>query len=499
MTVARRPKVERARPWVVRRERPVSPSSIASSPVLGFPMNDDEKAKLYRRISSANIHLVLERMRVHGFWPAGQGLPPDPSDEAALRAAIEKEINQLRGSSIAGGVAAIEEALREERKRRWEASKKRRAEGKKLREAREAERRAKWREEKKNRITHVGVGFSGGLERTQSNEEALVKRGLPVLHVAKDLAAAAGVAFGKLRWLTFHRGGAALVHYHRYSIPKKMGGMRAISAPKAALADIQLWVLSRILMPLTVEPEAHGFVPERSIVTNATPHVGKNVVINLDLKDFFPTVTYRRVKGFFEKVGYSEHIATLLALICTEPPRLPVEVDGKKLYVALGDRMLPQGACTSPAITNLVCRALDRRLAGLGRRWGFTYTRYADDLTFSGDGNEGVALLLRGVRSIVKEEGFSEHPQKTRIMRRGRRQEVTGVTVNVKPGIGRKEIRQLRAILHNAEKHGLESQNREAHPNFEAHLRGRVAYAAMVDPTKGPALREALARALGAH
>jgi len=108
--------------------------------------------------------------------------------------------------------------------------------------------------------------------------------------------------------------------------------MRAISAPKAALADLQVWVLSRILAPLGAEPEAHGFVPGRSIVTNATPHVSQKIVINLDLKDFFPSVTFRRVKGLFEKIGYSEQVAIVLALICTEPPRLPVEVDGRKLY-----------------------------------------------------------------------------------------------------------------------------------------------------------------------
>lgn len=458
-------------------------------------MDKDEKAKLYRRITRANMHLVLARMRVHGFWPAGEGLPPDPPNEVEARAAIEKEIAKLRGEAVTGGLAAIEEALREERKRRWEASKKRRAEAKKVREARAAERAAKWREAKKGLVTHVGVGYSAGLEGKESDETTLRAKDLPVLHTASQLAAAIGISLPKLRWLTFHRRGAASVHYHRYSIPKKSGGMRAISAPKDALADAQLWILSRILERLPVEPEAHGFIRERSIVTGASPHVGKSIVINLDLKDFFPTLGFRRVKGLFAKLGYSEQIATLLALICTEPPRVPVEVDGKKLYVALGDRVLPQGACTSPAITNLVCRRLDRRLAGAAERWGFTYTRYADDLTFSGEGERGVALLLRGVRSILEGEGFAEHPAKTRVMRSGRRQEVTGVVVNDKLGVDRKAVRELRAILHNAEKHGIDSQNRIEHPNFEAYLRGRIAFVSMVDPQRGAALKESFERA----
>src|SRR5207247_6023375 len=127
----------------------------------------------------------------------------------------------------------------------------------------------------------------------------------------------------------------------------------------------------------------------------------------------------------------SEHVATVLGLLCTEPPRVAAEVDGKVYHVALGERVLPQGACTSPAITNALCRRLDRRLAGLAKRHGFTYTRYADDLTFSGDNGRAVGRLLRSVRSILEAEGFTEDPRKTKGMRRAGRQEVTGVSGNV--------------------------------------------------------------------
>src|SRR5207244_7518772 len=135
-----------------------------------------------------------------------------------------------------------------------------------------------------------------------------------------------------------------------------------------------------------------------------------------------PSITFRRVKGLFGSFGYSEHVATLLALLCTEPPRVPAELDGKVYHVALGDWVLPQGACTSPAITNALCWRLDRRLTALAKRHGFTYTRYADDLTFSGDRPAAVGRLLRSVRSIIETEGYSEHPRKTRVMRRSRRQ-----------------------------------------------------------------------------
>jgi retron-type reverse transcriptase len=458
-------------------------------------MKDDEKARLYHQVAQqANPWAVLERMRTLGFWPARQPIPPDPPEEAAERARIEAELAELRRTQTK--IQDPEKALAEERRRRWEASKARRAEAKARRLEQEKLRRAAWDQHRAATIVYSGPGVSAGLHDTQSDLGALTRRGLPVLQTTGDLAEQLGIERKTLRWLTYHRRGAAVVHYHRYEIAKKTGGVRCISAPKPALALAQRWVLDQILRRLEPEPQAHGFVPGRSIVTNAVPHVGKAVVLNLDLRDFFPSITFRRVKGLFRTIGYSEHVATLLALLCTEPPRVPVDLDGKTYHVALGSRVLPQGACTSPAITNALCRRLDRRLDGLARRHGFTYTRYADDLTFSGDAPRAVGRLLRSIRSIIAAEGLTEHPGKTRVMRRSTRQDVTGLTVNERPAIHRKELRTLRAILHNAARLGLASQNREDRPDFAAHLRGRVEYACMVDPKRAPELRAALARAL---
>jgi retron-type reverse transcriptase len=458
-------------------------------------MPDNEKAELYRRIvQQTDEQTLLERMRVHGFWPTREKLPEEPPDEAAERARIQAEMAKLRKAHAAA--EDPEKALAEERKRRWEESKKRRAEAKAKRAAAEQQRREQWALFRKDHLVHAGAGVSAGLQDVESDAAALGSRGLPLMHEAGDLARLLGISLGALRWLTYHRRGATVVHYHRYSIAKKTGGLRSISAPKPALAAAQRWVLDNILQRIAVEPQAHGFVRGRSIVTNATPHVGRKVVCNLDLKDFFPSVTFRRVKGLFHRAGYSEHVATVLALLCTEPPRVAADLDGKVYRVALGDRVLPQGACTSPALTNVLCRRLDRRLRGLAARHGFTYTRYADDLTFSGDNAAAVGRLLRSARSILRAEGFTEHPRKTRVMRRGSRQEVTGLTVNARPAVSRREVRTLRAILHNAARNGLESQNRDRLPNFAAHLRGRVEYVCMVDPQRGPALRAALEKAL---
>jgi retron-type reverse transcriptase len=263
------------------------------------------------------------------------------------------------------------------------------------------------------------------------------------------------------------------------------------------LRRAQEYLLEQILERVPAHEVAHGFTKDRSILTNAAPHVSKAFVVNLDVKDFFPSITFGRVKGLFSELGYSEQVATLMSLICTEPPRIAAEVEGRRYYVAMGQRSLPQGACTSPAITNILCRRLDRRLSGLAQRMAVAYTRYADDLTFSGDDPAIAGWLLKCVRSVLRDEGFEEHPQKTRVMRRGRRQEVTGLNVNDKPSISRRSRRELRAILHNAARHGLKSQNRENRPNFAAYLRGKVAFACMVEPDRADQWRSALAAALG--
>jgi retron-type reverse transcriptase len=457
-------------------------------------MADLNKSQLYREVAQMSDEVLLVRMRQQGFWGNDQPLSQDPPPEAAERTAVLKEIADLRRTASA--VKNPEKALAKERKRRWDESKKRRAENKKKREIERQQRCDAYAAHKAVHVVHVGAGVSAGLQGTAADTEALARRNLPVINNGNHLASLMGITLPALRWLTYHRRSATVVHYRRFAIAKKTGGVRHISAPKAALAAAQRWVFDNLLARLGVEAQAHGFVRGRSIVSNAAPHAGRAAVINLDLKEFFPSITFRRVKGLFEGFGYGEHVATLLALLCTEPPRVPAEVDGKVYHVALGDRVLPQGACTSPALTNALCWRLDRRLAALAAKHGFAYTRYADDLTFSGNKPAAVGRLLRSVRSILEAEGYREHPTKTRVMRRSRRQEVTGVTVNARPTVSRQAVRELRAILHNAARHGLESQNREQRPNFPAYLKGRVEFVCMVDPQRGVKLRTAMARIL---
>ncbi len=321
--------------------------------------------------------------------------------------------------------------------------------------------------------------------------EQLQGRGLPLLSTPADLARALELEIPRLRWLAFHSETAALTHYIRFQIPKKSGGMRELAAPHRDMAAAQRWILASILDRIPLHDAAHGFVRGRGTMSNAVPHVRRAVVVNADQKDFFPSITFPRVKGLFMELGYSPAAATILGLLCTECPRRLIRYAGQELHVATGPRSLPQGACTSPALSNLIARGLDSRLAGLARKLGWTYTRYADDLTFSTDA-EPAALtgyLLARLRHIAAAESFTVNETKTRVQRPNTRQSVTGIVVNHRPNVDRSTVRRLRAILHRAKTEGLAAQNRENHANFEAWLGGMIAYVTMVNPERGNAFK----------
>lgn len=341
-------------------------------------------------------------------------------------------------------------------------------------------------------IVFLGRGVSRGLADRRTNVEKVAGLGLPVLATPRDVADLFGISIRRLRWLAFHTEAAERAHYVYFEVPKRSGGTRLLAAPHRELKRVQKKLLTEILEKLPMGAPAHGFVKGRSTVTNAEPHVGSTDVVNLDISNFFPTITFRRVRGLFRGLGYSPCVATILALLATECPRVPIEYEGKRWMVAVGERALPQGAPSSPAISNLVSRRLDKRLSALARKAGWRYTRYADDLTFSvaagaGGGKGGAASpwLMRQVEDILASEGFRIHPKKRRRQRRARRQEVTGIVVNQKLSVPREEVRRLRAILHGARKTGLAAQNREGREGFPAWLRGKLAYVAMIDPEKG--------------
>lgn len=248
-----------------------------------------------------------------------------------------------------------------------------------------------------------------------------------------------------------------------------------------------------------MHPFVHGFVSGRSVQSFAAPHVGKEYVLRMDLEDFFPSIHAARIQAMFRTIGYPDRIASLLTGVCTNvaPRRL---WQNSRTEVSMQERMqarelyssphLPQGAPTSPALANICAYRMDCRLAGLARAVGAEYTRYADDLVFSG--SEGFVALARDlpayVAAIAAEEGFIVNHHKTRVMSQAMRQRIGGVVVNRRLNIRRADFDRLKAILRNCARHGAASQNRLCHPSFAAYLRGRVEWVRSLNPTRGERL-----------
>jgi RNA-directed DNA polymerase len=347
----------------------------------------------------------------------------------------------------------------------------------------------------------------------EERAERLTKREIPDYEGPTALAEAMGLTVSQLRWLCFKREVDTGTHYKTFTIPKKTpGSRRTIRAPLPLLKKAQRWILREILEKLPVHGAAQGFVAGASTLTNAIPHAGSPVVVKIDVKDFFPTITLARVKGMFRSAGFREPVAIALASLCTEPPRDAVKVGGKLYHVATGSSVLPQGAPTSPYITNILCRRLDRRLRGWCAKAGWRYTRYADDLTFSwaaggeDPGRGKVEALITRVREVLRGEGFTVNEEKTLVMRRGRKQRVTGLVVNAlsqggeaKPRAPREFRRKLRAALHRKELEaqvglaGVKSTKvKQSALDYDhlglATLQGMAAYVAMANYDEGEPL-----------
>ncbi|MCW5804877.1 MAG: RNA-directed DNA polymerase [Deltaproteobacteria bacterium] len=459
-----------------------------------------DRKELYERIAlGGKDDVIAEEMTRLGFWSGEQAQLVDPPVEAARKAELRERLGKLREQAARmRNLVTLEADLK---KQRMAASRKKREETKQRRLGERAAAKERTKATKTRELGYLGPGVSAGLgpEHRASDVARLQAQRLPVVHTAAELAAAIGVSLGELRFLAFAREVSTTTHYRRFTIPKRSGGERVISAPRKRLKRVQHWVLAKVLEPLLGDPApsdpAHGFRSGRSTVSNAVPHVGAAVLVNVDLRDFFPTVTYRRVKGLFAKLGYGEEVATVLALVCTEPDIAETQLDGLTYYVARGPRRLPQGAPTSPAITNALCRRLDRRVLGWADKHGFAYTRYADDLTLSSkDPSARVGACLGFLRQVAGAEGFTVHPEKVRVVRRGGRQEVTGVVVNERPSVPRVELRKFRALLHHIDKDGPAGKTWGRTDGADggdvlAAALGFASYVAMVDPAKGTELR----------
>jgi hypothetical protein len=327
---------------------------------------------------------------------------------------------------------------------------------------------------------------------------------VPRLTTPGDLAAWLGITIDHLQWYADsrrqHRHAAkpALQHYSYLFIPKRRGPPRLLEAPKPRLKALQRRILREILDKLPAHDSAHGFVAGRSCLSAAQLHAGEALVIAADIREFFPATPMRRVHGIFRSLGYPWSVARLLTGMCsTATPasvfdRLPeAQRPDRAMLEIYGLAHLPQGAPTSPALANLAAWPLDRRLRGLAKALDANYTRYADDLAFSGDADFERKLrpFLAGVKRIATEEGYALNDRKTRIMRRRGAQRVTGLVVNEHLNLARADFDALKATLHNCRRNGPAAENRAGHRNFRAHLEGRVLWAENVNRARGAKLR----------
>lgn len=282
--------------------------------------------------------------------------------------------------------------------------------------------------------------------------------------------------------------------YRTFEIPKRSGGTRTIEVPPVPIVVFQKKLAAALAELYVPKATAHGFVKGRSIVTNARHHLGARLVLNIDLQDFFHSIHFGRVFGLFQKPPFSlpRPVAAVLAQLCCYNKRLP------------------QGAPTSPVLSNLVCRTLDRKLSQLGKAAGARYSRYADDITFSTRRPEFSArLVTRGAEddapvlsdelvAIIQGEGFAVNDEKTRVLARNVRQEVTGLKINEKLNVPWNHVRSLRGALWCWKQHGYAEANRRFQakfarqarssesPELHRHVQGKLAYLSMVRGNDDP-------------
>lgn len=257
--------------------------------------------------------------------------------------------------------------------------------------------------------------------------------------------------------------------YKTFFIPKKSGGTRKIEAPNDELKAIQLWIKENILDKFSVSQYAKGFVKGVSIYDNALQHTKKELVINIDLKDFFPSIGYNEVYKVFKYIGYTESVSKLLTTLCTNPYNV-----------------LPQGSPASPVLSNLVSLKLDKRLGCLAKKIGADYTRYADDITFSG--KKSIKKYIEVIKKIISEEGYTINEEKFRLQYYYQRQEVTGLVVNNGVTVPERYIKELENAIYYCKKYGVVDHMKHIDCEkgfYKEHLYGLAYFVKMVDTKKG--------------
>lgn len=323
---------------------------------------------------------------------------------------------------------------------------------------------------------------------TEPAPSRAIAGGLPALHTVDELAQWLEVTVAELEWFADHGGwlreASPRLRHYRVWTRHKRDGVRVIEAPKPRLREIQRRILHHLASQIPAHSAARGFLPGSSPASFALPHSGRPTVLRADLRHCFESITVPRVNNVFHAAGYPPPIARILADLCTTATSADALGDVPRPHAAyLRGRHLPQGAPTSPHLSNLVMRSLDRRLDGYAAANALTYTRYGDDLALSGNRMDaGRALWV--VLKVIASEDFTVHSGKVRIMRAHQQQKLAGLVVNDRPRVPRTEYDAVRALLHNARTSGASSQNRSGHPDFRAHVLGLIAWIGASDPAR---------------
>lgn len=312
------------------------------------------------------------------------------------------------------------------------------------------------------------IGYISEEEKSLIEEynQRLTENGVPIIYNLRHLRQLLGIRKSSQERLF---GAKRFESYRIFHIPKKTGGVRTIEAPSDELKKIQLWIKENILDIFNPSQYAKGFKKGVSIYDNALPHVGKKLVINIDLKDFFPSIGYKEIYKIFRYIGYTDGVSKLLTKLCTN----------------IQD-VLPQGSPASPALSNLVSLKLDKRLSRLAKSIDADYTRYADDITFSGD--DSISRYVDLIKRIINEEGYEINEGKFRLQYSFQRQEVTGLIVNKKVSVSESKIREIENAIYYCKKYGVINHMKHIGCEkgfYREHLYGLAYFIKMINLNKG--------------
>lgn len=453
---------------------------------------------------------TLMKMQEYGFWPSNLPTPyerqkSETQEDYDARKALINEYEKLAGeianlykdeqeinkqikslTQQLGDTWDYEKIRKDVSQQIMKESIKRRAERKQQRELEKKQKSEAWQRNKQDNIVFIGKGYSGGLCHKQTDSGKLAVHGLPLIEDDKQLAVFLGLEYKDLRFLAYHRDVVTVDHYHRYTVPKKSGGERKISAPKPMLKNVQRKILCDILEKIEVSDSAHGFIKQKSVVTGAREHEpSPAIVINMDVTDFFPTITFNRVRGLFQSFGYSGYVSSLLAMVCTDCNRTEIEVRGQKKYVKTSERVLPQGSPASPMITNILCRSMDKQINTKALEYKFSYSRYADDISISFvdmPSDQQMKESVYHVMTSVENQGFRINHKKTRYLRENNRQVITGVVINHhEAGVPKDWVKRLRAMIHKA---SIMKQSGNIPKDLSNKILGMCAWLSSVNPER---------------